>query len=242
MWSILYLQIGRTHRLCLCSSDLTAAKVIPDVLNGVDPSHGVQMKVVYGNVTVDSKGIRLTRAETANPPTVDITDVMSNLLSTLRLQESSLYSFIIADPGELLYRTLFDICIRDFQPDCMAQHDRGCLLLGAEQVQLPACRCSVPSNAHRKGVLALAGGECSWREPVSRNGEKRMHPIPINPSCRLCHVFRNHPALLWLHGEGLEIEVASCRLWSHTLGRPLQQACTDMWYLYSCSPGTAELM
>jgi hypothetical protein len=180
----------------MCSSDLTADKVIPDVLNGVDPSHGVQMKVTYGNVTVDSKGIRLTRAETANPPTVDITDVMGHLLSTLRLQESSLYTFIIADPGELLYRMLCDICIRDFRPDCMAQYDRVCLLSGAEQVQLPACRCSVPSDAHRKGIFTLAGGECSWREFVSGNGEKQMHPLPVNPFRRGSHVLCDHLDLL----------------------------------------------
>lgn len=81
-------------------SDLTDAKVIPDVLNGVDTSHGVQIQLKYGDTTVDSKGIRLTKAETASAPSVDITDVVDNLLSKLKLQESSLFTLIISDPGK----------------------------------------------------------------------------------------------------------------------------------------------
>ncbi|CAK0754923.1 hypothetical protein CVIRNUC_002334 [Coccomyxa viridis] len=80
------------------TSDLTAAKIIPDVLDGVDTSHGVQIKLSYGQARVDTKGIRLTRADTASSPSVDITDVMGNVFSSLKLHKSSLYTLIISDP------------------------------------------------------------------------------------------------------------------------------------------------
>ena len=70
-----------------------------DVLNGVDTSHGVQLKVTYGDVSVDSKGVRLTRAQTASAPSVEVSDLVGNLLSKLKLQESSLCTLIICDPG-----------------------------------------------------------------------------------------------------------------------------------------------
>ena len=66
------LRKGRTHSFgavisleCVHRSDLTAAKIIPDVLDGVDTSHGVQIKLRYGQAAVDTKGIRLTRADTS---------------------------------------------------------------------------------------------------------------------------------------------------------------------------------
>ncbi|CAL5227444.1 g10409 [Coccomyxa viridis] len=80
------------------TGDLTSAKVIPDVLSGVDLTHGVHLTVKYGDVTVDTKGLSLTRAQTASAPSVEITDLVGNLLSTLKLQESSLYTLVISDP------------------------------------------------------------------------------------------------------------------------------------------------
>ncbi len=65
----------------------------------MDTSHGVQLKVTYGDVSVDSKGVRLTRAQTASAPSVEVTDLVGTLLSKLKLQESSLYTLIICDPG-----------------------------------------------------------------------------------------------------------------------------------------------
>ena len=89
-----------TRRLCIHRADLTSAKVIPDVLSGIDLTHGVHLTVKYGDVTVDTKGIRLTRAQTASAPSVEITNVVGNILTKLKLQESSLYTLIISDPGK----------------------------------------------------------------------------------------------------------------------------------------------
>lgn len=70
------------------------------MLSGVDLTHGVHLTVKYGDVTVDTKGVRLARAQTASAPSVEITDLVGNLLSTFKLQESSLYTLIISDPGK----------------------------------------------------------------------------------------------------------------------------------------------
>ena len=70
------------------------------MLSGVDLTHGVHLTVKYGDVTVDTKGLSLTRAQTASAPSVEITDLVGNLLSTLKLQESSLYTLVISDPGK----------------------------------------------------------------------------------------------------------------------------------------------
>ena len=70
------------------------------MLDGVDTSHGVQIKLSYGQARVDTKGIRLMRADTASSPSVDITDVMGNVFSSLKLHKSSLYTLIISDPGK----------------------------------------------------------------------------------------------------------------------------------------------
>ena len=86
--------------MCAYRVDLTTSGVIPDVLSGVDLTHGVHMTVEYGNVTVDSKGVSLTRSQTLSAPSVEITDLVGNLLSTLQLQEKSLYTLIISDPGK----------------------------------------------------------------------------------------------------------------------------------------------
>lgn len=70
------------------------------MLSGLDLTHGVHLTVKYGDITVDTKGVPLTRAQTASAPSVEITDLVGNLLSTLKLQETSLYTLIISDPGK----------------------------------------------------------------------------------------------------------------------------------------------
>ena len=57
--------------LC-CREDLTAAKVIPDVISGIDPAPGVALKIQYGDTPITTKGGRLPRPETLNAPSVQV--------------------------------------------------------------------------------------------------------------------------------------------------------------------------
>ena len=50
-------------------ADLTAAKVIPDVLSGIDATIGVQLNVRFG-LTPVSTGLRLSWSQTAHAPII----------------------------------------------------------------------------------------------------------------------------------------------------------------------------
>jgi len=60
------------HIYWWCRADLTAAKVIPDVLTGLDPVHGVKLQIAYGDTQITTKGSRLERSETLTAPSVQV--------------------------------------------------------------------------------------------------------------------------------------------------------------------------
>ncbi|CAL8466753.1 g6289 [Coccomyxa elongata] len=80
------------------TADLTAAGVIPDVLTGVDPVNGLKLDIKYGDTPVTSKGVRLPRSEVSAVPSIQVTDLLGNVLSKLKLQPSSSYTLILSDP------------------------------------------------------------------------------------------------------------------------------------------------
>ncbi|EIE26451.1 PEBP-like protein [Coccomyxa subellipsoidea C-169] len=83
------------------TEDLTAAKVIPDVISGIDPAPGVALKIQYGDTPITTKGGRLPRPETLNAPSVQVTDLVGNVLSKLdplKLQADTKYTLVLSDP------------------------------------------------------------------------------------------------------------------------------------------------
>nr|QOL01143.1 putative extracellular protein CSOL_066 [Pseudococcomyxa simplex] len=83
------------------TADLTAAKVIPDVISGIDPEPGVALNIQYGDTPITTKGGRLTRSEVSSAPSVQVTDLVGTVLSKidpLKLKSDSKYTLVLSDP------------------------------------------------------------------------------------------------------------------------------------------------
>ena len=57
--------------------DLVAAKVIPDVLDGVQPDPNVKLDVMYSGHALQSQGLRLSWLDTSQAPTVRVSHTAS---------------------------------------------------------------------------------------------------------------------------------------------------------------------
>ncbi|BDA40961.1 Protein MOTHER of FT and TFL1 homolog 1 [Coccomyxa sp. Obi] len=80
------------------TADLNAAGVIPDVLTGIDPVQSVRLDIKYGDTPITTNGGRLPQSDVSAAPSIQVTDLMGNLLSTLKLQPTKLYTLVLTDP------------------------------------------------------------------------------------------------------------------------------------------------
>ena len=63
------------RNLHTCRAQLIAAKVIPDVIDGVDLGKGINLQIKYGAVSVTSGGDQVQLSQTVQAPTVQVCHV-----------------------------------------------------------------------------------------------------------------------------------------------------------------------